>query len=121
MGNNIVENNIFMHGTGAIFYAYVATYDQPRGWMAKNNTYIYNDTHSAMVYSYETINYLNHGMWKRVRIAMPYDYETLVWFTGNGVDPTGTYYYYSDLNEHEEKECFFMTGYYAEHGGFDLK
>ena len=121
MGNNIVEDNIFMHGTGAVFYAYVATYDQGRGWMAKNNTYIYNDVHSAMVYSYETINYLNHGMWKRVRVAMPYDYETLVWLTGNGVDPMGTYYHYSDMNEHEEKQCFFITGYYAERGGFELK
>ena len=117
-----LENNIYLYGQGTIYKAYMATYKQPRGWTAKGNTYISNTYYYTIGYSYESINHVDHSMWKRVRIAFPYSYEGLVWYTSLGIDPMGTYYHFSDnSNEHEENEIFFMSGYYAERGGFDVE
>ena len=117
-----LENNIYLYGQGTIYKAYMATYKQPRGWTAKGNTYIANTYYYTIGYSYESINHVDHDMWKRVRIAFPYSYEGLVWYTSLGIDPMGTYYHFSDnSNEHEDNELFFMSGYYAERGGFELK
>ena len=112
-----VENNIYLYGIGSVYCAYVATYDQGRGWMPKNNTYICNTEFMNIGYCYETINHIDHTMWKRVRISFPYTYEGLVWYTNQGVDPMGTYYYYDDMTDAESKQCFFTTGYWAERGG----
>lgn len=117
-----IEGNIFYKGYGTIYTAYMATYDQPRGWMAKGNTYIANTYYYNIGYCYETINHIDHHMWKRARVSFPYSYEGLAWYTSQGIDPMGTYYYYSDnSNEYEEYGCFFMSGYYAERGGFEIK
>lgn len=120
ISNSYVENNIFLHGSCNIFSCYMATYEQDRGWCARNNTYVFNTQSNYIGYSYETLNMFSHHMWKRIRISFPYSYEGLVWYTSLGIDPQGTYYYYSGLNEHEEQKCFFMTGYWAERGGFEL-
>jgi len=119
--NCLVEDNIFLHGMGTLYTAYVATYEQPRGWMAKNNTYVCNTNYMNIGYCYETINHIDHTKWKRARISFPYTYESLVWYTAQGVDPMGKYYYYSDVPEAESKQCFFTTGYWVERGGFNFK
>ena len=116
-----VENNIYYHVFGDIYGSYVATYTQPRGWMARGNTYIINPTYANIGYSYETINRIDHNMWKRARVSFPATYEGLVWYTQQGVDPVGKYYYYTDMNEYEAQDCFFMTGWWAERGGFNVK
>lgn len=114
--NCLVEGNVFYRPNGNVYQSYVATYTQPRGWQAKGNVYVMNDKHSSIGYIYETLNYLDHNMWKRARIDFPYNYETLVWYTGLGVDPSGTYYHYDDISDAESKGCFFTTGYYVENG-----
>ncbi len=123
ISRSIVENNIFYRPNGDVYGCYMATYEQPRGWQAKGNTYVCASglPNSNIGYCYETLNYINHDMWKRARVGFRYDYETLVWYTQLGIDPTGTYYHYEDANEHEKKDCFFMTGYWAEKGGFNIK
>lgn len=121
ISNSYVENNLFMHGSCNIYSSYMATYEQDRGWCARNNTYVFNTQSNYIGYSYETLNMFSHHMWKRVRVSFPYSYEGLVWYTSLGIDPQGTYYHYDGLNEHEKQRCFFMTGYYAERGGFELK
>lgn len=117
-----LEGNLFLHGYGNLYTAYMATYEQPRGWMAKGNTYVANTNYYNIGYCYETLNHIDHKMWKRVRVSFAYSEEGLAWYTSLGVDPMGTYYYYSDnTDEYKEKGCFFMSGYYAERGGFELK
>ncbi len=117
--NCIAEGNVYYKGQGSLYTAYVATYDQPRGWMAKGNTYVCNTSFMSIGYIYETLNHIDHRMWKRVRVDFPFNYETLVWYTGLGVDPSGTYYHYDEMTDAEDKQCFFMTGYWLEHGGFN--
>lgn len=117
-----IEGNVFYKGYGNLYTAYMATYEQPRGWMAKGNTYVANTYYYNIGYCYETLNHIDHHMWKRARVSFSYSYEGLAWYTSLGIDPMGTYYYYSDnSNEYEEYGCFFMSGYYAEHGGFEIK
>ncbi len=117
-----LEGNLFLHGYGNLYTAYMATYEQPRGWMAKGNTYVANTYYYNIGYCYETLNHIDHKMWKRTRVSFAYSEEGLAWYTSLGIDPMGTYYYYSDnTDEYKEKGCFFMSGYYAERGGFELK
>jgi hypothetical protein len=117
--NCIAEGNLYYKGQGSLYTAYVATYDQPRGWMAKGNTYVCNSSFMRIGYIYETLNHIDHRMWKRARVDFPFNYETLVWYTGLGVDPKGVYYHYDEVSDAEDKQCFFMTGYYVENGGFN--
>ncbi|MBQ6789312.1 MAG: S-layer homology domain-containing protein [Clostridia bacterium] len=117
--NCIAEGNLYYKGQGSLYTAYVATYDQPRGWMAKGNTYVCNSSFMRIGYIYETLNHIDHRMWKRARVDFPFNYETLVWYTGLGVDPKGVYYHYDEVSDAEDKDCFFMTGYYVENGGFN--
>jgi len=121
LSNCRIEDNIFLHGQGALYTTNVATYKQPRGWMAKNNIYICNTEFMNIGYCYETLNHINHHMWKRARVSFPYSYEGVVWYTSQGVDPMGTYYYYSDMTDGESKKCYFITGYYVERGDFKVK
>lgn len=121
MSNCTVENNIYFFINGNINEAYFATYEQNRGWMSKGNTYIFNPDYACIGMCYETINKIDHYMWKRCRISFPATYEGLVWYTQQGVDPTGTYRYTTETNQHEQNKCFFTTGYWVEHGGFKLK
>ncbi len=116
-----VEDNLYYRVNGDVYGSYVATYTQPRGWMARGNTYVLNPTYANIGYCYETLNRINHGMWKRARVKFTSSYEGLVWYTQLGVDPVGKYYYYTDMNEHESRDCFFMTGWWAEHGGFGAR
>ena len=120
ISHSIFEGNIAYHPNGEIYQCYMATYEQPRGWQALRNTVIapVGNLNSNIGFCYETLNYINHGMWKRARVAFRYDYETMVWYTGQGIDPQGTYYWYKTTNPHEKMNCFFTTGYYIERGGF---
>ena len=99
MENCVFENNTIMYGSGWMFYAYLATDTQERGWICRNNTYIGNPEHMKMQYSYETTDRINHKMGKGNRIDTPYNYRYLVYYTSHGVDPAGSYYYYgSDMD-----------------------
>ncbi|MBR3640263.1 MAG: hypothetical protein IKN50_06625, partial [Clostridia bacterium] len=114
-----IEDNVFLYPLGSVFYAYVATYRQPRGWEALGNVYILDEELADIVFSYETINYINHKMWKRVRIGFPSTEEGLRWITSLGVDPKGIFYHYEDTEPTHTRDgsgFFFMTGYYAERG-----
>ncbi len=119
--NSRVEDNVFLYPMGNIYGGYVATYDQPRGWMMKNNTYICNTNFLNIGYCYETLNYLDHHMWKRARVSFPYTYESLAWYTSLGADSGATYYHFDEMTDAESKYCFFTTGYWAERGGLKLK
>ncbi len=117
--NSRIEDNIFLYGVGELYYAYMATYLQPRGWESYGNTYVYDPEIYLAGFSYETMNYLNHGMWKRVRIAFPFTDEGLNWYTSLGIDPAGVYYKYTSpdpYNSLSRDGFFFMDGYYAERG-----
>ncbi len=117
--NSRIEDNVFLYPLGCVFYAYVATYRQPRGWEVLGNVYVLDEEFADLVYSYETINYINHRMWKRVRIYFPSSEEGLAWLTSQGVDPKGVFYHYTDTEPAHTRDgsgFFFMTGYYAERG-----
>ena len=113
-----VENNIFLYGVGSMFYAYMATYEQPRGWEIYGNTYVADGEFFNMGYIYETLNHLDHSMWKRARIFFPYTETGLKWITSLGVDPKGVYYHYTDDDPHHVYGTgyFVMRGWLAEHG-----
>ena len=117
--NSRIEDNVFLYPLGCVYYAYVATYEQPRGWEVLGNVYVLDEEFADLVYSYETINYINHKMWKRVRIYFPSSEEGLRWITSLGVDPKGVFYHYKDTEPAHTRDgtgFFFMTGYYAERG-----
>ncbi len=70
-------------------------------------------------FSYETINYINHGMWKRARISFPYTVEGINRFASLGIDANGVYYFYTSDDPYKDLSpsgFFFMNGYYAERG-----
>ncbi|MBR3415471.1 MAG: right-handed parallel beta-helix repeat-containing protein, partial [Clostridia bacterium] len=117
--NSRVEGNVFLYPLGCVYYAYVATYEQPRGWEVLGNVYVLDEDFADLIYSYETINYINHRMWKRVRIYFPSSKEGLEWLASQGVDPKGVFYHYKDTEPAHTRDgagFFFMTGYYAERG-----
>ena len=114
-----IENNVFLYGVGQVYYAYMATYRQPRGWESLGNVYVGDPSIYSICFSYETLNRINHGMWKRARISFPYTEEGLNWFTAQGVDPKGIYYFYTSDDPYKglnKNGYFFMDGYYAERG-----
>ncbi|MBR7032481.1 MAG: S-layer homology domain-containing protein [Clostridia bacterium] len=122
-----IEGNVFLYGMGSIYCAYMATYEQPRGWESLGNTYVADGDFYSIGFSYETINYINHGMWKRARIYFPYSEEGLAWYTAQGIDPKGVFYHYESDDPHQTigtglfddtigSGYFYMTGYLAEHG-----
>ncbi|MBQ1503075.1 MAG: hypothetical protein IIZ35_03650, partial [Clostridia bacterium] len=117
--NSRIENNVFLYPLGCVYYAYMATYEQPRGWESLGNVYVVDGNCADIIFSYETINYINHGMWKRARVYFPYTEEGLRWITSLGVDPKGIFYHYEDTEPTHTRDgsgFFFMTGYYAERG-----
>ncbi len=114
-----IEDNIFLYGVGQIYYAYMATYRQPRGWESLGNVYVGDPDICQTGFSYETLNRINHGMWKRARISFPYTREGLNWYASLGIDPKGTFYLYTSSDPYKDLSkngYFFMDGYYAERG-----
>ena len=113
-----VENNIFLYGTGMVYYAYMATYRQPRGWEIFGNTYVSDVKNYNMGFTYETLNHLDHSMWKRARVTFPYTEVGLKWITSLGVDPKGVFFHYTDDDSHHVPDAgyFFMSGWQLEHG-----
>lgn len=122
-----IENNIFLYGMGSVYCAYMATYEQPRGWESLGNTYVADGNFFNIGFCYETLNHIDHSMWKRARVYFPYSEEGLRWYTSLGIDPKGVFYHYTDDDPHhvigvgyynntEGAGYFHMTGYLAEHG-----
>ncbi|MBQ7474383.1 MAG: S-layer homology domain-containing protein, partial [Clostridia bacterium] len=111
-----IEDNVFLYGVGSVYYAYMATYRQPRGWESLGNVYILDPEINYIGFSYETLNYINHGMWKRVRTYFPYTVEGLAWYTSLGIDPKGVFYHFTSGCPYKDwgpDGYFFMDGYYA--------
>ncbi len=113
--NCVFDNNTIMYPAGSMVSAYIATDTQPRGWQMRDNTYVINPAYTEFKFGYETINYLNHNMNKRVRMSSPFDLRYMTFYTSNGVDPTGKYYEYTDITPEQEKRSFFMTGWHVYH------
>ena len=86
-----------------------------------DNTYIGNTVSTSLFFHYEPIFRDNTSMNKHTRVYIPFTERIISWTTRNGIDSNGKYYFYDELNEHEAKGAFFMTGYWAERGGFELK
>ena len=114
----IFENNIIMYPHGEFSSAYAATDHHERGWSVRNNTYIMNTSYSEYKNQFEDcVRNVNHNISKRVRITTPFNYRYMVYYTSNGIDPSGTYYLYDGENEYQAKDSFFMTGWHILHGG----
>ncbi len=115
--NCIIEGNTFFNCSGVLLRAYAATDSQELGWNMRDNTYIMSRKFNNMTYMYETMPYLlNHNMNKRHRMSTPYDQRYLTFWTANGFDPTGTYYYYESDNRFGAIGAYFTDAYYVERG-----
>ena len=117
------ENNVVMYPHGDVLGSNLATDEIKTAWQCRNNTFIVNPDHAVLYMGYENIN--TSEVYKpdlqACRINLPFTYRNVVFLTSNGVDPSGTFYYTNEESEHEAKGSFFMTGYHAERGGFELK
>ena len=88
-----------MNCQGDVFGCYVATDKKSKGWQSRNNTYILEPELNSIFYHYETINYINHSMNKRLRVRLPYNERYLTYLASIGIDTDGKFYHYSDSNE----------------------
>ena len=117
------ENNVVMYPHGDVLGSNLATDEIKTAWQCRNNTFIVNPDHAALYMGYENIN--TSEVYKpdlqACRINLPYTYRNVVFLTSNGVDPSGTFYYTNKSTSAEDQGSFFMTGYWAERGGFELK
>lgn len=94
--NCIFENNTIMYAASTIYKSPLSSDTVDRGWICRNNTYIAAPSHAKFYFHYDDVLTVNHNMYKRARITVPYSYRYLVYFTSLGIDTTGTYYYMSD-------------------------
>lgn len=118
--NGLLEDNIIMHVFGYANSPTSVTYNpESYGYILRNNTYIMNTKSASMAKTYGAFDNWEKDFWKETRVMFPYDYATVSWYTSFGIGTKSAFYYYEGLNEHEEKLSYFMTGYYAEHGGYD--
>ena len=116
MENCIFENNLIYRPHNSIYYSYVAMDAQKCGWDARNNTYVANSDYVASVFSYETVDRIDHRMFKYNRVFMPYNERYIKFLTARGMDPSGKYRYYTGLTDAEKAGLFFMTSYCVERG-----
>ena len=119
--DGVYRNNIYMHCNGGMIGTFISNYQQRRGFIMDDNTYIGNTVNASLFFHYEPIFRDNTSMNKHTRVYIPFTERIIAWTTRNGIDSNGKYYFYDELNEHEAKGAFFMTGYWAERGGFELK
>lgn len=94
--NCVFENNTIMYSASTIYKAPMSSDTVDRGWICRDNTYIAAPSHAKFYFHYDDVLTVNHKMYKKARITVPYNYRYLVYFTSLGIDPTGTYYYMSD-------------------------
>ena len=115
------NDNIMMYPHGDILGSTVATDTIPYGWHCFGNTYLVNAEHAYLYMGYENINTIVTGKndLKTCRISLPYTYRNIAFFASNGIDSTGTFYWTDAQSEAEAQGCFFMTGYWAEQGGWN--
>ncbi len=115
----IFADNIYLYGYGSVYYGFMANYQLEEGWTAMNNTYIFDPSYMTIGSGYHNLRRMTHtNKDNHARWFFEYSYAGLTWYTSNGIDPMGKYYWFSKKNNVEELGYYFMTGYYAEHGGF---